>query len=121
MFTTVVDHISAGTLPSVDAYSDDDVLAAMRALSVVAGRVEVIRAELLVAAADREMWRREGARSLAAWLAQHCAISARDARRAVDTARIIHTTRDIAAALMVGEIATAHVETIASSISMAGG
>ena len=79
MFTAVLDHVAEVAGLRVDDLADGDVRSALAACSVLAGRVDVLRAKLLVSVHERGLWRREGARSLAAWLAQNTALSARDA------------------------------------------
>ena len=112
MFATVAESITVGLDLPVDDLTDDAVRAALTACATLQGRIDVLRARLLNAARERQLWRRDGARSLAAWLAGRTAISARDARRAADTAQIITENPDIAQSVAAGHIAPAHVETM---------
>ena len=114
MFTAVVDHITEVASLSVDDLADAEVRAALGACSVLQGRVDVLRAKLLVSVHERGLWRRDGARSLAAWLAQNTALSARDARRAADTAALIAADGPVADAVRSGAITPTHVEVINS-------
>ena len=112
MFATVAESITVGLDLPVDDLTDDAVRAALTACATLQGRIDVLRARLLNAARERQLWRHDGARSLAAWLAGRTAISARDARRAADTAQIITENPDIAESVAAGHIAPAHVETM---------
>ena len=114
MFTAVVDHVTEGVGLRVDDFADDDVRAALTACSVLQGRIDVLRAKLLVSVHERGLWRRDGARSLAAWLGQNTALSARDARRAADTAPSIAADGPVGDAVGSGAITAAHVEVINS-------
>ena len=114
MFTMVVEHVAEGVGLRVDDLADAEVRAALAACSVLSGRVDVLRAKLLVSVHERGLWRRDGARSLAAWLAQNTALSARDARRAADTAATIAAEGAVGYAVRSGAITPAHVEVINS-------
>lgn len=112
MFATDAESITVGLDLPVDDLTDDAVRAALTACATLQGRIDVLRARLLNAARERQLWRHDGARSLAAWLAGRTAISARDARRAADTSQIITENPDIAESVAAGHIAPAHVETM---------
>ncbi len=114
MFTAVVEHVTEDVGLRVDDLGDAEVRAALSACSVLAGRVDVLRAKLLVSVHERGLWRRDGARSLAAWLAQNTALSARDARRAADTAASIAADGAVGDAVRCGAITPAHVEVMNS-------
>ncbi len=114
MFTAVVEHVTEDVGLVVDTLADDEVRAALAACSVLQGRVDVLRAKLLVSVHERGLWRRDGARSLAAWLAQNTSLSARDARRAADTAQSIAADGPVGDAVGCGAITPAHVEVINS-------
>jgi len=114
MFTAVLDHVAEVAGLRVDDLADGDVRSALAACSVLAGRVDVLRAKLLVSVHERGLWRRDGARSLAAWLAQNTALSARDARRFTDTAASIAADGPVGDAVRCGAITPAHVEVINS-------
>ena len=114
MFTAVVEHVTEVVGLRVDNFADAEVRAALTACSVLQGRIDVLRAKLLVSVHERGLWRRDGARSLAAWLAQNTSLSARDARRAADTAQLIATDSAVGDAVGSGAITAAHVEVINS-------
>ena len=70
MFAAVAESITTGTHLTVHALSDDEVRAAIVSCATLQGRIDVLRAQLLDAAHGRDLWRGDGARSLAAWLAR---------------------------------------------------
>lgn len=114
MLSTIADSVTAGTDLTVDTLTDDELRRSIRASAVLLGRTQVLQARLLTEAQSRQLWRRDGFRSLATWLADKTAMTAHDARRAVDTASIISTRSDIAAAMAEGQISPAHVAVLRS-------
>jgi hypothetical protein len=114
MLSAVADTVISGIDLPVDTLTDADLRGSLQASAVLLGRIQVLQAKLLTEAQARQLWRRDGFRSLASWLADKTAMTAHDARRAVDTASIISTRSDIAASMAEGQISPAHVAVLRS-------